>query len=329
MRNLTDFKAGELIAEAFGQDMAELRGMPHVTDIAINNDDSVWAMQNGVWRDTGLTMNESAKLWAIDALGHIQRRIVDHQVPNLEATIPGTGDRIQAMVPTTSIGGSTIAIRVPSDRDFVLEDFPGIAKPKIVLNEDVMQLPIGRTERRLAAIRWGIKHRVNFLLAGATGSAKTSLAKAIIDEPDFSRDRLVVIEDRPELPCKKARNKFMWWEGVISSRMLLKSAMRSIPDRLVFGEFRDGLACSEFLDACNTGHTGNLSTVHANGPREAIQRIMDLLRKVPGLNPQVGEVIDAIGMIIHMARDEGVRGIVGVYHPYRTENGGFDVDEIA
>lgn len=94
-------------------------------------------------------------------------------------------------------------------------------------------------------------------------------------------------------------------------------------------EFRDGLACSEFLDACNTGHTGNLSTVHANGPREAIQRIMDLLRKVPGLNPQVGEVIDAIGMIIHMARDEGVRGIVGVYHPYRTENGGFDVDEIA
>lgn len=88
MRNLTDFKAGRLIAEAFGQDMAELRGMPHVTDIAINNDDGVWAMQNGVWRDTGLTMNESAKLWAIDALGHIQRRIVDHQVPNLEATIP-------------------------------------------------------------------------------------------------------------------------------------------------------------------------------------------------------------------------------------------------
>lgn len=329
MRNSTDLKAGELIAEAFGQDIAELRRMPNVTDIVINNDDGVWAMQNGVWRDTGLIMEESAKLWAINALGHIQRRIVDHEAPNLEATIPGTGDRIQAMVPTTSVGGSTIAIRVPSERSFRLEDFPGIDKPKIVLNDDTMELPIGRTERRLAAIRWGIKHRVNFLLAGSTGSAKTSLARAMIDEPDFSRDRLVVIEDRPELPCSLARNKFLWWEGVISSRMLLKSAMRSIPDRLVFGEFRDGVACSEFLDACNTGHNGNLSTVHANGPREAIQRIIDLLRKVPGQNPQVGEIIDAIGMIIHMARDEGTRGIVGVYQPYRTEDGGFDVKEIA
>jgi type IV secretion system protein VirB11 len=329
MRNSTDLKAGELIAEAFGEDIAELRGMPNVTDIVINNDDSVWAMQAGAWRNTGLTMDETAKLWAINALGHIQRRIVDHEAPNLEATIPGTGDRIQAMVPTTSVGGSTIAIRVPSERAFSLENFPAIDRPPLVMNEDTMELPIERTARRLAAIRWGIKHRINFLLIGATGSAKTSLANAIIDEPLFSCDRLVVIEDRPELRCAKALNKFMWWEGVISSRKLLQSALRSIPDRMVFGEFRDGMACYEFLKACNTGHTGNLSTLHANDPEAAIQRVLDLLHEVPGLTPRVGPVIDAIGMIVHMARVEGTRGIAGIYRPVRTENGGFDVKEIA
>lgn len=329
MRSSTDLKAGELVAEAFGEDIAELRERPHVTDIAINNDDRVWAMQAGSWFDTGLIMGEAAKLWAINALGHLQRRIVDHEAPNLEATIPGTGDRVQAMVPTTSVGGSSIAIRVPSQRAFRLEDFPGISRPPLVMNEDTMELPAGRTERRLAAIRWGIKHRVNFLLIGATGSAKTSLANAIIDEPDFSRDRLVVIEDRPELRCAQALNKFMWFEGIISSRKLLQSALRSIPDRMVFGEFRDGMACYEFLKACNTGHTGNLSTLHANDPRAAIQRVIDLLHEVPGLSPRVGPVIDAIGMIVHMARDEGTRGIVGIYRPVRTKTGDFDVVEIA
>lgn len=328
MRNLTNSKAGELIAEAFGQDIAELRKMPHTTDIVINNDDAVWAMRAGVWRDTGLTMAETEKLWAINALGYLQNRIVDHEKPNLEATTPD-GDRVQAMVPSTSVGGSTIAIRVPSDRSFRLEDFPGISKPKLIINEDTMELPIGRTERRLAAIRWGIRNRVNFLLVGATGSAKTSLAKAMIDEPEFSCDRLVVIEDRPELPCLNARNKFLWWEGILSGGALLKGAMRAIPDRLIFGEFRDGVACNEFLNACFTGHGGNLSTTHANGPREAIQRMIDLLRGVPGQQRSVGEIIDAIGMIVHMARDEGTRGIVGVYRPVRLENGGFDVVEVA
>lgn len=328
MRNLTKGKAGELVAEAFGQDIAELRKMPHTTDIVINNDDSVWAMRAGVWRDTGLTMAETEKLWAINALGYLQNRIVDHEKPNLEATTPD-GDRVQAMVPTTSINGSTIAIRVPSDRAFLLEDFPAIDKPKLAINEDTMELPTDRTQRKYAALRWGIKHRVNFLLIGPTGAAKTSLAKAMIDEPDFSCDRLVVIEDRPELPCASARNKFMWFEGVVSSRLLLQSALRSVPDRLVFGEFRDGMACLEYIKACNTGHTGNLSTLHANGPREAIQRVLDLLNEVPGYTPHHGPVIDAIGMIVQMGRDEGTRGIVGVYRPVRLENGGFDVVEVA
>lgn len=330
MRNATDQKAGELIKEAFGEDIAELRSEPGVTDIVINNDDGVWAMKSGSWFDTGLLMGESAKLWAIDALGHLQRRIVDHEAPNLEATIPGTGDRIQAMVPTTSIGGSTIAIRVPSERAFKLEDFPAIEKPPLIINEDTMRLPSGSsTEKRIAALRWGIRHRVNFLLIGPTGSAKTSLANAMIDEPDFSCDRLVTIEDRPELGCKKAPNKFMWWEGILSSRKLLQSALRSIPDRMVFGEFRDGTACYEFLKACNTGHTGNLSTLHANDPRSAIQRVLDLLHEVPGLSPQVGPVIDAIGMIVHMGRSEGVRGMAGIYRPVRLPDGGFDVVEVA
>ncbi|UEM08217.1 Flp pilus assembly complex ATPase component TadA (plasmid) [Skermanella rosea] len=329
MRRSTDIKAGELVAEAFGRDIAELRELPGLTDIVINNDDRVWAMRSGSWFDTGLLMDESAKLWAINALGHLQNRIVDHESPNLEATIPVVGDRVQAMVPTTSVDGSTIAIRVPSRRVFRLEDFPGISMPSRVVNEDTMELPAGRTERRIAAIRWGIRNRANFLLVGATGSAKTSIANAIINEPEFSRDRLVVIEDRPELHCAEARNKFMWWEGVVNSRLLVQSAMRSIPDRMVFGEFRDGMACNEFLKACNTGHTGNLSTLHANGPREAIQRLLDLLHEVPGMVPQVGPVIDAIGMIVHMGRDEGVRGIVGVYRPVLTETGNFDVVEVA
>lgn len=330
MRTAIHTKAIELIKEAFGEEIADLRMQPNVTDIAVNNDDSVWIMQAGAWINTGLLMSESAKLWAINSLGTLQNnRIIDHDAPVLETTIPDTGDRVLAVVPQTSVDGSSISIRIPSAREFGLEDFPAVERPRVVINEDTMELPAGRTDRKHAAIRWAIRNHVNFLLAGETNSAKTSLAKAITNEPDFWCDRIITIEDISEIRCALAPNKVRWLEGSVASGVLTKCALRASPQRLIYGEFRDGAACVQYVKGCNTGHRGSLSTTHANGPREAVLRILALLSEVPNYKPILSEVIEAIGLIIHMAKEGDVRGIVGIYRPVILPDGGFDVIEVA
>ena len=127
------------------------------------------------------------------------------------------------------------------------------------------------TEHQAAVIREAATARQNILIVGGTGSGKTTLAKAILAEPAFAQDRVVLIEDTAELQCS-AEDKIQMLtkrtDPPVTMTDLVRDTLRLRPDRIIIGEVRDGSAL-DLLKAWNTGHPGGLATIHAPTPSAA------------------------------------------------------------
>jgi type IV secretion system protein VirB11 len=138
-----------------------------------------------------------------------------------------------------------------------------------------------------------IKQRKNILVGGATGTGKTTFANAIIQKmveytPD---DRHVIVEDVQELLCF-AHDKSRLVLDPRHADMAIREAMRMNPKRIHFGEIRYGQVADELLKAWNTGHTGNVSTIHADSSSSTLTRIEDLIHEViPGKVMNLSKVI--------------------------------------
>lgn len=321
-----------LIEEALGDDFYSAMSDSGVTDIVVNNPGSgsegmgtIWRMRYGDWEDTGLRLDPLRTTTAINVMAHMQGRIVDAEHPSLDAELP-SGERVLAMVPPTSIKGPTMAIRVPSTGIFAIEQFKAIgsARQDATASDD---FPADPSARNWALIRRLVGDRANIVVAGGTGSGKTTLTNAIIQEEAFRNDRSVIMEDRPELRTEQCPNVFRWWEGILSMRELVKSAMRAIPKRILIGEARDG-AAYDWVKACNTGHVGCLLTVHAPDPYGAVQRMLELVQEA-GVPPQLAPIVRAIDAIVCVAQDgDGNRGILSITQP-RIARDGFEVIDLA
>ena len=116
-----------------------------------------------------------------------------------------------------------------------------------------------------SAIEPAVRRRQNILVVGGTGTGKTTLANAIIDQMAGPRPqhRLVIIEDTSELQCAADNAVSLRATDTVDMQRLLKATMRLRPDRIIVGEVRGGEALA-LLKAWNTGHPGGICTVHAN-----------------------------------------------------------------
>jgi type IV secretion system protein VirB11 len=121
-------------------------------------------------------------------------------------------------------------------------------------------------------VSW-IKRKFNILIAGGTGSGKTTLANAILHEISelFPASRMLIIEDVPELQFNSSRSIAFSIGEFFSMYEALRTTLRFKPDRIVMGEVR-GAEAYTLLKAWNTGHPGGLATIHANGVEEALHR---------------------------------------------------------
>ena len=132
--------------------------------------------------------------------------------------------------------------------------------------------------RRASSSSAASRRELNMLISGGTGSGKTTLLNALSAAvPDG--DRIVTIEDAAELQLDQrhvlrleSRPKNIEGEGEITIRDLVRNALRMRPDRIIVGEVR-GAEALDMLQAMNTGHEGSLSTIHANSPRDALNRL--------------------------------------------------------
>ena len=273
-----------MLRTAMGPAIALALDEPDVVEVLVNPDGRLWLDRHGSGRsDTGvvLTPYEAERIILLVA-SHV-RAEASGSSPIVSAELPETGERFEGLLPPVALA-PCFAIRKPATTTFRLSDYvrAQIASPRLakVLAEAVAE---GR----------------NILVAGGTGSGKTTLANALLAEIAGLDQRVVIIEDTRELRCD-ARDAVLLRTkpGIATLADLVRSTLRLRPDRIVVGEVRGGEAL-DMLKAWNTGHPGGIATVHANSARAALYRIEQLIQEAVTTVPRrlIAEAIDLVVFI--------------------------------
>jgi type IV secretion system protein TrbB len=227
------------------------------------------------------------------------RGTVTRENPILECELPLNGERFEALIPPV-VKAPTFTIRRKASAVFTLADYE---------RQGIM------TAGQRMRIERAVAERQNILVVGGTGSGKTTLTNAIIDQmvKASPQHRLVIIEDTAEIQCTAENAVLLRATDTVDMQRLLKATMRLRPDRIIVGEVRGGEALA-LLKAWNTGHPGGACTVHANHARAGLTRLQQLIAEVsqtpmPAL---IGEAVDLIVSIVKTETGRRIREVVAV-----------------
>ncbi|WP_407175368.1 P-type conjugative transfer ATPase TrbB [Bradyrhizobium sp. STM 3562] len=255
-----------------------------VVEVMVNPDGKLWLDRHGSGRaGTGviLTAQEAERIIRLVA-SHV-RAEASASSPIISAELPETGERFEGVLPPVSLA-PCFSIRKPATTTFHLSDY---VRAQIVSPTVTRVLAAAICERR------------SILIAGGTGSGKTTLANALLAEIARLDERIIIIEDTRELRCD-ARDAvtLRTRPGVANLADLVRSTLRLRPDRIIVGEVR-GAEALDMLKAWNTGHPGGIATVHANSARAALYRIEQLIQEAVATVPRrlIAEAIDLIVFI--------------------------------
>jgi pilus assembly protein CpaF len=306
--------AAEIADDIFGYGPLErLLADPSISEIMVNGPNDIWIERAGRLSQTTLTFTDTSHLRRIitKMVGQIGRRI-DESSPLVDARLPD-GSRVNAIIAPLSLSGPLLTIRKFAQNRFDMAELIEID----TLSQDAADF--------LSAC---IKAQLNILISGGTGSGKTTFLNALSAAVPDS-DRIVTIEDAAELQLEQrhvirleSRPNNIEGEGEITIRDLVRNALRMRPDRIIVGEVR-GAEALDMLQAMNTGHEGSLSTVHANAPRDALNRLETMVLmagyELP-LRAIRSHVSSALDLIIQLDRlDDGSRRVVEISEVQRME----------
>lgn len=272
-----------------------------VSEIMVNGSAAVFVERAGFIEPvSGVQITEKNLQVAARNIARALGDEVSEEKPLLDSRLPD-GSRVAVVLPPCSVGGTTLTIRKFHSRLFTAAELVRIGTmPQAVLDQ------------ARDAIFWND----NILISGGTGTGKTTLLNAIAAFiPDD--DRLVLIEDTAEMQVNKpnmvrfeARREQPDLPGV-TIRDLVRAALRHRPDRIILGEVRGGEAF-DLLQALNTGHSGTLSTIHANSAAQALNRLATCVLQSGVELPYAAirsAIADSIQLVMHIARRAGRRTV--------------------
>lgn len=289
---------------------------PDVTDVLVNGPFEVWIERRGSLERTDVSFaDDSAVIAAVERVIAPLGLRIDRASPAVDARLPD-GSRLHAVIPPASVDGPIVAVRRFSEA---------------VTDLDALVEVGGITHDGADLLRDSVSSRMNLLVAGGTGAGKTTLLNVLSKEIQES-ERTVAVEDAAELRLGghvvrlEARPPNAEGAGEITLRSLLRHALRLRPDRIVVGEVR-GAEALDMIQAMSTGHDGSMSTIHANGPEEALWRLESLAAiadsgvSVDTLRAQIRSAIDRIvfvtrrrgSRLVTSISDVGVDGVEDVY----------------
>jgi pilus assembly protein CpaF len=290
---------------------------PEVSEIMVNGHDQVYVERAGRLYAVEAGFADEAHLRrTIDKIVSRVGRRVDEASPMVDARLPD-GSRVNAVVQPLALDGSMLTIRKFAADPFEVADLIGFG----TLTAPVAEL-----------LRACVRGRMNIVISGGTGSGKTTTLNVLSSfVPD--NERILTIEDAAELQLRQehvlrleARPPNMEGRGAVTIRDLVRNSLRMRPDRIIVGEVRDGAAL-DMLQAMNTGHDGSITTVHSNGPRDALARLETMVLMAGVDLPQRAireQMASAINLIVHQARlRDGTRRITHI-----TEVDGMERDII-
>lgn len=303
-------------------------------EVIINRPGQVLTEGPGGWRTYDAPELTFEKLMRLArAVASFSHQSIDERRPILSATLPGE-ERIQIVIPPATLKGTvSVTIRKPSSVDFTLDDLEGrqfFANTRTVGTdapaEDDDLSSLYRGGRIKEFLRRAVISRKNILISGATGSAKTTLSKALIKHIPED-ERIISIEDTPELVIPHLNCVRLFYskdrQGLSQAgpKELLESSLRMRPDRVLLQELRDGTAFY-YIRNVNSGHPGSITTVHADSVALAFEQLALLIKESDaGRDIERAEVLNllkaSIDVIVQCKRLGGMFRASEVY--FRAE----------
>jgi pilus assembly protein CpaF len=272
-----------------------------VSEVMVNGPDRVFIERSGLLEQVpGVSLGDKSLMVAVK---NIARRLGDdisESKPILDSRLPD-GSRVAAVIPPCSLGGVTLTIRKFNTRHFEMDDL----------------IEAGTLDCSLAnRLKTYVLARKNILISGGTGTGKTTLLN-ILGKFIGQEERILLIEDTAEIQlhqpnlvrfeARQAQNGL----PAVPIRNLLKAALRHRPDRIVLGEIRGGEAF-DLLQLLNTGHSGTLSTIHANSAKQGLSRFTSCVLQSGIELPYRAiktNIADSLNIVIQIERRPGHRFI--------------------
>ncbi len=277
---------------------------PEVSEIMINAPSRVFIERHGLVEPVrGVEISEKSLQIAARNIARALDDEISEEKPILDSRLPD-GSRVAAVFPPCSVGGTTLTIRKFHNKRFTAEELIRIG----TLTTDLVN-----------TLQKAIESEKNILISGGTASGKTTLLNALTAFVPASC-RLILIEDTAEIQIDKANLVRLEARRdhpglpAVTIRDLLRAALRHRPDRIILGEVRGGEAF-DLLQALNTGHSGTLSTIHANSAEQAVARFTSCVLQSGVELPYTAvrsSIADSIHLLLHIERRKGRRQVAEV-----------------
>ena len=298
--------------------ITELLDDDSVTEIMVNSPNEIYIEVDGqLLRDETVSfINDEHIIRTIQRIVQPLGRTIDSANPMVDSHLPD-GSRINAIIPPLSLKGPVLTIR----------------KFKKSMNKIDNLVGNGTLTPYMARfLQACVEAKLNIVVCGGTGSGKTTLLN-ILSNFIGNNERIITIEDAVELNLKQShvisletRNVNYDSSGEVTIRDLVRNSLRMRPDRIIVGEVR-GKEAFDMLQAMNTGHDGSLTTLHANSPADALNRLETMIlmseMDIP-LKAIRGYIEKALDLVVNIERlSDGRRKVTSI-----SEIVGFDGDSI-
>ena len=303
--------------------ITELLNDDRVTEIMVNAPDQIYVEVDGrvVLDESVSFINEKHIIRTIQRIVQPLGRTIDAANPMVDARLRD-GSRLNAIIPPLSLKGPVLTIRK------FAKDLESI---------DDLLLKGALTNDMAIFLECCVKAKLNILISGGTGTGKTTLLN-ILSGFIGEDERIITIEDAAELRLKQnhvisleTRASNYEGEGEVTIRDLVRNSLRMRPDRVIVGEVR-GKEAFDMMQAMNTGHEGSITTLHANGPIDAMNRMETMIMmnemSIP-VSAIRGYIENAIDIIVQIDRlSDGRRKITNISEVDGIRDGNIVVREI-
>ena len=298
--------------------ITELLDDPSITEIMVNGINEIYIELDGrIIKDDSVSfINDDHIIRTIQRLIQPIGRTIDTANPMVDARL-SDGSRLNAIIPPLSIKGPVLTIRKFKRELANIEDF---------LRNGTMTPYMARF------IEACVKSKMNIIVCGGTGSGKTTLLN-VMSSFISDDERIITIEDAAELKLEQdhvisleTRGTNYEGSGEVTIRDLVINSLRMRPDRIIVGEVR-GKEAFDMMQAMNTGHEGSMTTLHANSPKDSLNRL-ETMMLMAGMEIPIKAIREymenAIDIVINISRlTDGKRKITSI-----CEVVGFEKDEI-
>jgi P-type conjugative transfer ATPase TrbB len=281
-REIQDDRYLALLKRGLGPELLAALDDPNLTDFMRNADGRCFIAAHGKGMfEAGFTLADSQVETLIGTVAAAIGTVADADHPIVEGELPIYRIRFEGLMPPI-VPAPAMALRKPAQVLYTIAAYVrnGIIRPSwaSILSEAVTR-------------------KLNILIAGVTGSGKTTLAGALLNEMverSDPNDRYVILEDIREIQCKADNALFLLTNEAVDLTRLVRTAMRLYPTRIIVGETR-GAECLALLKAWLT-HSGGVTTVHATSARTALMRLMGLVQEA-AVGPQPELIAETINLI--------------------------------